>query len=133
MDVTPLIDFTQLAALVRGYRETEKLTLREAAEQSGVSPSTLSRVERGQARHDLDTVRALVAWVKVPIEKVLSGQPPSKPSKASQSKASTKPQTLATMEVHFRADPALPPKAAEALITIMRVAYLQLAQKKQEK
>jgi transcriptional regulator with XRE-family HTH domain len=112
------INFDGLAALIRGHRESLGLTLREAAKQCCVSSSTLSRLERGEARPDLDTVRLLVDWVGVPLARVASPvEPPLR-------KATGKHKTpLSEVEIQFRADPNLDPKAAEALIRIVREAY----------
>jgi transcriptional regulator with XRE-family HTH domain len=117
MNPTPVIDFKGLAAMVKGYREMKKLTLRKAAAQARVSAATLSRIERAEARPDLDTVQALVNWIGVPLERVTT---------RSKSLARTSPRPQATMEnveVQFRADPRLSPEAAEQLIKFVRQAY----------
>ena len=118
------IDFAGLAALVRGHRERRGLNLREAAKECEVSPSTLSRIERGEARPDLDTVRSLVVWVGVSVERILTGSEEEKaPRKGPRSSGSP----LDSVEIQFRADPQLRPEAAEALIRIVREAYKGLS------
>lgn len=114
------IDFNSLAALVKGHREGRTITLRQAAEQCGVSAATLSRIERGDGRPDLDTVKLLVDWVGVPIERVLVG-----PAVAERLRKGPKtaPAPLEQVEIQFRADPNLAPEAAESLIRIVREAY----------
>jgi len=123
------IDAKGLAALLRGTRESRGLNLRDVAAQTGISASTLSRIERGEAEPDLRTVRAVVSWVGVPLERVVIG---AATGSARASKATTAGQRslrpLDQVEVQFRADPKLSPEAAEALIKIVRTAYTQMVQ-----
>ena len=114
------INFAGLAALIRGHRESQGLTLREAGERCGVSSSTLSRIERAEARPDLDTVQLLVDWVGVPLAKVVSQAGGPSPRRTSSRKQAS---PLEEVEIQFRADPNLDPQAAEALIEIVRSAY----------
>jgi transcriptional regulator with XRE-family HTH domain len=120
MNPKPVIDFRGLAALVRGHRTSRNLDLRAAAAECGVSSSTLSRIERAEARPDLDTVQALVAWIGVPLERVVAqGASVNRSPRAAAKKA----EAIDSVEMQFRADPNLAPEAAEALIKIMREAY----------
>ncbi|MGB8297685.1 MAG: helix-turn-helix transcriptional regulator [Polyangia bacterium] len=118
MNAKQVVDFSGLAALVRGYRESKGLKLREAADECGVSASTLSRIERAEARPDLDTVQALVNWIGVPLERVATGAATSKRLPSRQGD-----DAISSVEIQFRADPDLAPEAAEALIKIVREAY----------
>jgi len=124
MNAKQVIDFTGLAALVRGYRESKGLKLREAANECGVSSSTLSRIERAEARPDLDTVQALVNWVGVPLARVSTGPGTSKRPSPTKGK-----DAISSVEIQFRADPDLAPEAAEALIKIVREAYIAMKRK----
>jgi transcriptional regulator with XRE-family HTH domain len=119
-----VIDFIGLGALVKGHRESKGLSLRDAEKKCGVSSSTLSRIERGEARPDLDTVQALVDWVGVPLERVVHRRG-GVPRRAEGGKG----DPLASVEVQFRADPNLRPEAAEALIRIVKQAYVAMAKK----
>jgi len=119
-----VVDFIGLGALVKGHRESKGLSLRDAEKKSGVSASTLSRIERGEARPDLDTVQALVDWVGVPLERVVHRRG-ELPKRAEGGKG----DPLASVEVQFRADPNLRPEAAEALIRIVKQAYIAMAKK----
>lgn len=127
MNPRTIVDFIGLGALVKGHREGKGLSLRDAGEECGVSSSTLSRIERGEARPDLDTVQALVDWVGVPLERVVHrrGDTPKRTDKK-------RSDPLASVEVQFRADPNLRPEAAEALIRIMKQAYIAVAKKQNE-
>lgn len=121
------INFDGLAALVRSHRESRGITLRDASRESGVSSSTLSRLERGEARPDLDTVQLLVDWIGVPLARVATPTFPA-PAKARRKKETP----LENVEIQFRADPNLDPKAAEALIRIVREAYQAMVPRKPE-
>jgi transcriptional regulator with XRE-family HTH domain len=124
MNAKPVVDFSGLAALIKGHREMKRLSLRSAADECGVSSATLSRIERGEARPDLDTIRSLVDWVGVPLARVLKG---SKPAVA---RARQQPGTaIENAEVQFRADPKLTPEAAEQLIKLMRQAYSMMVKR----
>ena len=124
MNTKKVVDFSGLAALVKGYRESRGVKLREAADECGVSPATLSRVERGEARPDLDTVQALVNWVGVPLERVTGGSAPVKRSAVAKGA-----DPMSAVEIQFRADPNLAPQAAEALIKIVKEAYAAVKRK----
>jgi len=100
------------------------LKLREAANECGVSSSTLSRIERAEARPDLDTVQALVNWVGVPLARVSTGPATSKRHSPTKGK-----DAIRSVEIQFRADPDLAPEAAEALIKIVREAYIAMKRK----
>lgn len=123
MEPRTTIDYGGLAALVRGHREGRGLTLRQAASECGISASTLSRIERREARPDLDTVRALVDWVGVPLERVAQRQAGSTAPRRRAGDA------MSNVEIQFRADPNLKPETAEALISIVRAAYSEMVRR----
>lgn len=52
----------EIQAKLKAKRSLDKLSLRDAAKQSGVSASTLSRIERGQV-FDWETGVALCKWL----------------------------------------------------------------------
>ena len=53
---------TRVAEMLRLWRATRRLTVREAAAEIGTSYATLSRIERGHAM-DLATWRKLETWL----------------------------------------------------------------------
>ena len=57
----------RLGALVASKREQLSLTIRAAADQAGVSYSTLFRIEAGRGS-DLGTVLAVCRWLGVSVE-----------------------------------------------------------------
>jgi len=60
-------DPTNLAEAIRSVRESKKLSIRGLAQDAGVSPSLLSRVERSQTDPSLATVRAVARALDVPV------------------------------------------------------------------
>lgn len=108
----PDVDAELLGGLIRSRRKAEGLSLREAALQMGVSAPTLQRVEAGQQPNSANLVR-ITEWLQIPVEKVLQ-----KPKGVH-----THPATVAQIEVHLRADPTLPPGAAEAIAEAVQKLY----------
>src|SRR5437762_649623 len=68
-----LINVVELGELVKRQRERSKLSLREVATSTGVSASTLSRVENGVGTPDSATLARLAQWLGVPLERLMSG------------------------------------------------------------
>jgi len=60
-----------LGPRLRGFRQRAELTLAELAESSGISVSTLSRLESGHRRPGLEHLLALAHAYGVPIEDLL--------------------------------------------------------------
>ncbi len=111
------INIKALGEAIQRHRDEHKLTVRAAAEQmEGVSPSTLSRIERGSLP-DLDTYMRICRWLKVdpahfavqPIDTVPIDKSP----------ALNKEDII----VHLRADRLLNQQTRDALITMIEVAY----------
>lgn len=110
------IDIQKLAALVRTKRG--KRGLRETAQEIGdVSISTLSRVESGKIP-DIGTFLRLCRWLSVSPELFVSEVAHIDPQAPA--------PTVSTPEIvvaHLRADRTLDPHTAEALSTMIRLAY----------
>jgi transcriptional regulator with XRE-family HTH domain len=96
-------------------RLSQSTNLREAAKEAGVSPATLSRVQRGHVP-DTDALAAIARWLKVPIDQLLSEPPPVDWPK-------TEGTTMQKVEVHLRADPKLSPEAASRLADVYKMLY----------
>lgn len=56
-----------LGEMLKERRRRRRLSLRDLADQTGVSFNTLSRVERGHVP-DLRTLRRIADWLEVPVE-----------------------------------------------------------------
>lgn len=91
--------------------------IREAALEIGVSPATLSRLERGYAP-DIETFGKACQWVGIDPGEVLGIKPASRPR--------------ATVSVHFRKDQAISPKTAQALAQLILAAQRALTEPETE-
>jgi transcriptional regulator with XRE-family HTH domain len=102
-----------LGSLVREHRGRQ--SIRQAAEEAGVSFSTISRVEAG-AQPDLATFLRLCAWLEVPPERFF------------RSGVQRPTDTVDAVTGHLFADPRLSPDAAERIAQVVRDLYGALAQ-----
>jgi transcriptional regulator with XRE-family HTH domain len=117
------VPIEKIGLLIKEKRKAEELTLEDISTETGVSISTLSRIERQftgtkiekATVPDTRTLTALTRWLGVPLE--------VQDTEAAQQVKNT-PDIL---EVYLRADPRLNSKAAEALGNMFRVAYEQVA------
>src|SRR3989449_11545206 len=121
------INTAELGGAVRRRRQERGLSLRDVADRTGVSASTLSRIENGTGKPDADNIARLAAWLDMPIERVMHP--------GSRSAADPKPvvyypheSTPEIVEAHLRADRHLTPETAKALSELFRVAYAQFSQ-----
>lgn len=114
----------RISAFIKAKRREKGYGLRAAAEESGLSPSTLSRLERGVSSSlpDADTLTKLAAWLNVSVAHLLSEE--------AQETAQVTPEltTPEVVEVHLRADKRLSPKTAQALARMFRLLYEQFAE-----
>lgn len=62
---------------LRALREERGLTLKELGEQSGLSLTYLSEIERGSVLPSLDTTRELAQYFNIPVSMLISVQRPS--------------------------------------------------------
>src|ERR671914_1774990 len=69
-----LINTEELGRAIRRRREELKLSLRDVADQTNVSASTLSRIENGTGKPDADNIARLTAWLDMPVERIMSGR-----------------------------------------------------------
>src|SRR3982751_2385613 len=121
-----LVNTEELGRAVRRRREELGLSLRDVANETSVSASTLSRIENGTGKPDADNIARLTTWLDVPMERILSGRDP----KAEESKAVVyypEEPTPEIVEAHLRADKNLTPETASALSELFRVAYTQFS------
>jgi transcriptional regulator with XRE-family HTH domain len=102
------------------------LSLRDVADVTQVSASTLSRIENGTGKPDADNIARLTGWLNMPIDRVMNKhQSDNKfvdaivyyPHEA----------TPEIVEAHLRADKNLTPETAKALSELFRVAYTQFS------
>lgn len=93
------------------------LGIREVAAKIGVSPATLSRVERGKLP-DLATFKKICDWLELDPAEILQTK---KPTPGGQ--ADAKSGYEAVVATHFRADSALSPEAAQDLARLILTAH----------
>lgn len=120
------INTAELGSAVRRRRGQQGLSLRDVAEETGVSASTLSRIENGTGKPDADNIARLAAWLDMPIERVMhSGHgSASDPKPVVYYPHESTPEIV---EAHLRADRQLSPETAKALSELFRVAYAQFS------
>jgi transcriptional regulator with XRE-family HTH domain len=85
--------------------------IREVARVIGISPSTLSRVERGHLP-DLLTFQKLCKWLKIDASEVLGAKQTS--------------SEISNVAVNFRRDQAIKPETAQALAHLIITAQKAL-------
>ena len=122
-----LVNVAELGRAVKRERERQKMGLRAVAEATGVSASTLSRIENETCQPDADNIARLTKWLKMPVERFMG---------ANQQRGSKQEQpviyfpseaTPDIVEVHLRADRNLSTESAAALAELFRVAYTQFS------
>lgn len=121
-----LVNTAELGRSIKRKREEAGLSLRDVADVTGVSASTLSRIENGTGKPDADNIARLTNWLNVPMERIMSGRE----SGNEESKAVVYFPHEATpdiVEAHLRADRNLNADTAKALSELFRVAYAQFS------
>ena len=127
-----LVNTAELGRAIRRRREELALSLRDVADVTGVSASTLSRIENGTGKPDADNIARLTSWLDVPMERILGGR--HLESEESQAVVYYPQEpTPEIVEAHLRADRNLTPETAAALSELFRVAYTQFSRNSPEK
>jgi transcriptional regulator with XRE-family HTH domain len=127
-----LVNTEELGRAIRRRREELGLSLRDVADKTGVSASTLSRIENGTGKPDADNIARLTSWLNMPMERVLSGRHPDS-DEAPAVIYYPHESTPEIVEAHLRADRNLTPETANALSELFRVAYTQFSRSSQAK
>jgi transcriptional regulator with XRE-family HTH domain len=118
-----LINVRELGRYVKRKRDAERLSLRAVAKLTGVSPSTLSRIETAKGFiPDAPTLARLSQWLQIPIERIVGLASSDKSENAPVVYYRNEPMP-AIVEAHLRADPNLTPETARALSDLFRIAY----------
>lgn len=119
-----LINTIELGRAIKRRREELKLSLRDVADVTNVSASTLSRIENGTGKPDADNIARLTNWLDMPVDRVMK--------KHGGEESAVEPviyypheATPEIVEAHLRADKNLTPETAKALSELFRVAYSQ--------
>ena len=69
-----LVNTIELGRAIRRKREDSGLSLRDVADETGVSASTLSRIENGTGKPDADNIARLTGWLNVPMERIMGNR-----------------------------------------------------------
>ena len=121
-----LISTAELGRAIKRRRDELKLSLRDVAEETGVSASTLSRIENGTGKPDADNIARLTGWLRMPIDRVMVVKGKDKEEVTPVIYFPHEP-TPEIVEAHLRADKNLSEETANALSELFRVAYTQFA------
>jgi transcriptional regulator with XRE-family HTH domain len=127
-----LVNTVELGRAIRRKREELGLSLRDVADETGVSASTLSRIENGTGKPDADNIARLTGWLDMPMERVMGGRKSEDGTEAAPVVYFPHEATPDIVEAHLRADRNLNPETAKALSELFRVAYAQFSQPGQD-
>lgn len=109
---SPLVKLKEFAAILRAYRAEQDLTLNDAARETGISASTLSRIENAKFAPKLETVVALCNWMNISAGEFTEFHTDDELR-----------TTTEKVEVHLRADRKLSAEAAKEIIDVVRALY----------
>ena len=118
------INTAELGNAIKRRRQELDLSLRDVADVTGVSASTLSRIENGTGKPDADNIARLTGWLDVPMDRVTNKQAASDVEAVIYYPHEATPEIV---EAHLRADKKLTPETAKALSELFRVAYKQFS------
>jgi transcriptional regulator with XRE-family HTH domain len=121
-----IVNTIELGRAIRRRREEAGMSLRDVADTTGVSASTLSRIENGTGKPDADNIARLTTWLNMPIERVM-GNIGSQGDQANPVVYFPQESTPDIVEAHLRADKNLSADTAKALSELFRVAYKQFS------
>jgi transcriptional regulator with XRE-family HTH domain len=123
-----LINVKELGEYLKRRREEKKISLRAVASDTGVSASTLSRIENGIGTPDAATLSRLAQWLGMPLERLMTGSLMAVNDDVAEPVIYFPTESMPSIvEAHLRADPKLKPETARALAELFRVAYTQFA------
>lgn len=118
------INTAELGLAIKRRRVEFGLSLRDVADVTNVSASTLSRIENGTGKPDADNIARLTGWLDMPIDRVMNKQTVDDVEPVIYYPREATPEIV---EAHLRADKKLTPETAKALSELFRVAYKQFS------
>lgn len=118
------INTVELGKAIKRRREELSLSLRDVADVTDVSASTLSRIENGTGKPDADNIARLTGWLDMPIDRVMNKNAGADVEPVVYYPHEATPEIISA---HLRADKNLTPETAEALSELFRVAYKQFS------
>jgi transcriptional regulator with XRE-family HTH domain len=102
-------------AALDSQREAKSMTWKDVGAETGVNPSTLTRMAQGKCP-DAKGLAALLAWSGLGASDFMRGRPGGR---------RREPETLAKITAVLRADTALSKESAAAIEQIVKAAYKQ--------
>src|SRR5438045_5780352 len=119
------VNTSELGNAVRRRREEQGLSLRDVADKTGVSASTLSRIENGTGKPDADNIARLASWLDMPIERVMHHD--HRGSDPNPVVYYPHESTREIVEGQLRAERRLTPETAKAHSDLFRVRYMEFS------
>ena len=120
-----LINTIELGRAIKRRREELGLSLRDVADVTHVSASTLSRIENGTGKPDADNIARLTSWLDMPVDRVMKKQGASEEVEAVFI-IRTKRRRKLSKRI-FAPTKIFTPETAKALSELFRVAYTQFS------
>jgi transcriptional regulator with XRE-family HTH domain len=117
------VDPVALARAVKAKRQAEGLSLRQASDLLGVSPSTLSRVEGGGHLPDRENLLRLARWTSLALTD-------EQRRRRNRDVHAPDASTMEAVELHLRADKEIEADDADMLVDIMRTAYARVRERR---
>lgn len=99
-----------LPALLAQTRATRRLTLHEVSQQTGLTVSTLSRIENGIYKPRAETFIKLLQWLEISLKNIDTENP-------------TQPDTMSAIALILQRDPHLSSEAVQRLLQAWRPMY----------
>jgi transcriptional regulator with XRE-family HTH domain len=119
-----LVNTQELGRAIKRHREELKMSLRDVADEIGVSASTLSRIENGTGKPDADNIARITRGLDMPVDRVMTNRQVGDVEAVVYYPHEATPEIV---EAHLRADRNLSPETAKALSELFRVAYQQFS------
>jgi predicted transcriptional regulator len=126
------INTSELGLAIKRKREELGLSLRDVADVTKVSASTLSRIENGTGKPDADNIARLSSWLEMPVDRVMKKQNAAGSKEVEPVIYYPHEATPEIVAAHLRADRNLSPETAKALSELFRVAYSQFSESKSD-
>lgn len=123
-NIDSFVNTVELGRAIKRRREELGMSLRDVADKTSVSASTLSRIENGTGKPDADNIARLTGWLDMPIDRVMNKQATDEVEPVIYYPHEATPEIV---EAHLRADKNLTPATAQALSELFRVAYKQFS------
>ena len=119
-----LINTPELGRAIKRHRDELKMSLRDVADEIGISASPLSRIENGTGKPDTDNIARITRWLDMPVDRVMTNRRGKDVEPVVYYPHEATPEIV---EAHLRADKKLTPDTAKALSELFRVAYQQFS------